>query len=91
MSEALLFSNGKKISGDLLSDQNGTLVGRLERASGNAEVVDVAVRNVLSRPADGDEIRVLSEFLADRTDRPDDARRGLVWILLTDSEFRFNH
>jgi hypothetical protein len=91
VSEALLFSNGKKISGDLLSDQSGTLVGRLEHAAGNAEVVDLAVRNVLSRPADGEEIRALSEFLAERTDRPDDARRQLVWILLTDSEFRFNH
>ncbi len=57
VSEALLFSNGKRISGDLLSDQSGTLVGRLEHAAGNAEVVDLAVRNVLSRPADGEEIR----------------------------------
>ncbi len=91
VSEALLFSNGKKITGDILSDKPGTLVGRLEHAAGNAEVVDLAVRNVLSRPADAEEIRALSDFLAERTDRPDEARRGLVWILLTDSEFRFNH
>jgi hypothetical protein len=91
VSEALLFSNGKKITGDLLSDTPGTLVGRLEHAAGNAEVVDLAVRNVLSRPPDAEEIRALSDFLAERTDRPDDARRQLVWILLTDSEFRFNH
>ena len=30
-------------------------------------------------------------FLAERTDRPEEARRQLVWILLADSEFRFNH
>ena len=91
VSEALLFSNGKRISGDLLSDRSGTLVGRLEHAAGNAEVVDLAVRNVLSRPLMAKRFVLLSEFLAERTDRPDDARRGLVWILLTDSEFRFNH
>ncbi len=91
VSEALLFSNGKKVSHDLLSAGPGTLVGRLERAPGNNTVVDLAVRNVLSRGPEDEEARALSEFLAERTDRPTDARRQLVWILLTDSEFRFNH
>jgi Protein of unknown function (DUF1549)/Protein of unknown function (DUF1553) len=91
VSEALLFSNGKKLTHELLSDGPGSLVGRLEHTPVDADVVGLAVRNVLSRPPDGEELRALSAFLAERTDRPDDARRQLVWILLTDSEFRFNH
>ena len=42
------------------------------------------MRNVLSRPPDDEELRALSAFLAERTDRPDDACRQLVWVLLTD-------
>jgi Protein of unknown function (DUF1549)/Protein of unknown function (DUF1553) len=91
VAEALLFSNDKKLSHDLLSDGPGSLVGRLEHASGGAPVIDLAVRNILSRAPDDEEVRALSAFLAERTDRPEDARRQLVWILLTDSEFRFNH
>jgi hypothetical protein len=91
VAEALLFSNGKKLSQELLSDGPGSLVGRLEHASGAAEAIDLAVRNILSRAPDEEEARALSAFLAERTDRPEEARRQLVWILLTDSEFRFNH
>jgi hypothetical protein len=91
VSEALFFSNGKEFANELLSSGTGSLLGRLERASGPAEVAELAVANVLSRAADLEEIRTLSAFLAERTDRPDDARRQLVWALLSDSEFRFNH
>jgi hypothetical protein len=91
VAEALLFSNGKKLSQELLSDGPGSLVGRLEHASGGAEAINLAVRNILSRAPDEEEARALSAFLAERTDRPEEARRQLVWILLTGSEFRFNH
>jgi hypothetical protein len=91
VAEALLFSNGKKVSHELLSDGPGSLVGRLEHASGSGEVIDLAMRNILSRAPDEEEVRALSTFLAERTDRPEEARRQLVWILLADSEFRFNH
>ena len=91
-SEALLFSNSKKIASELLGGRTGTgWSAAWSTRPATAEVVDLAVRNVLSRPPDDEEIRALSAFLAERTDRPDDARRQLVWILLTDSEFRFNH
>ncbi len=91
VAEALFFSNGKRVAGELLNDGPDRLVTRLEHAARPAEVVDLAFRNVLSRAPDDEEIKTLSAFLADRTDRPDDARRQLVWVLLTDSEFRFNH
>ena len=91
MAEALLFSNGKKITGDLLADGPDRLVGRLKQTASQAELIDLAVRNVLSRPPDDDEVRTLGAYLGQRTDRPEDACEQLVWILLTCAEFRFNH
>ncbi len=91
MAEALLFSNGKRITQELLADGDGRLVGRLKQIAAPAEQIDLAVRNVLSRPPDDEDRRVLAEYLAERTDRPEDACRQLVWALLTCSEFRFNH
>ena len=91
MAEALLFSNGKRIAGDLLADGPDRLVGRLKQTAAPAELIDLAVRNVLSRPPDDDEVRTLGAYLGQRTDRPEDACQQLVWALLTCSEFRFNH
>ncbi len=91
VAEALLFSNGKRIAGELLADGPDRLASRLQKTARPAEVIDIAVRNVLSRPPDDDEVRALGAYLGERTDRPDDACRQLVWILLTGAEFRFNH
>ena len=91
VAEALLFSNGKRITGELLGDGAERLVSRLEHTARTSDVVDLAVRNVLSRPPDDEELRALGAFLDGRTDRRDNARRQLVWVLLTDAEFRFNH
>lgn len=91
VSEALLFSNGKRLDGELLADKDGRLVARLMKCSDPALQVDLAVRNVLSRPPDDEEKRLLAGYLANRTDRPEDACQQLVWALLTSPEFRFNH
>ncbi len=92
VSEALLFSNGKRITHELFPSGQGTArrPPRPHRPQPPRSSTWPS-RNVLSRPPDDEEIRALSAFLAERTDRPEDARRQLVWILLTDSEFRFNH
>ena len=91
VAEALLFSNGKRITGELLADGADRLVSRLKQTASPVELIDLAVRNVLSRPPDDDEVRTLVAYLGQRTDRPDDACRQLVWVLLTGAEFRFNH
>lgn len=91
VAEALLFSNGKSISRELLADGPGRLVGRLKQTAAPADQIDLAVRNVLSRPPDEEDSRILGAFLEQRTDRPDEACRQLIWALLTCSEFRFNH
>jgi hypothetical protein len=91
VAEALLFSNGKQIDRDLLADGDGHLVGRLLKRAVPAEQIDRAVRNILSRAPDEEEKRVLREYLEQRTDRPEEACRQLVWALLTSPDFRFNH
>jgi len=91
VAEALLFSNGKQITSELLADGADRLVGRLKQTNTQAELIDLAVRNVLSRPPDDEELHALGAYLGQRTDRPSDACEQLVWALLTSSEFRFNH
>ena len=83
MAEALLFSNGKRIDQELLADGDGRLVGRLKQTAAPAEQIDLAVRNVLSRPPDDEERAHPGAYLEQRTDRPEDACRQLVWALLT--------
>ena len=60
MAEGLLFSNGAQVAKELLADGPDRLVGRLEADPDRAERVELAVRNVLSRPPDDDEHRVLA-------------------------------
>ncbi len=91
VAEALFFSNGKRIPKDLLSDGEGHLVSRLKQIAEPAEQIELAVRNVLSRTPDDEDRRLLGAYLTERTDRPEDACRQVVWALLTCAEFRFNH
>ena len=89
-SEALLLSNGAPL-GDLLADGGDRLVGRLVRIADCRQQIDLAVRNVLSRAPDDDEVALLDAYLTERADRPAEGCRQLIWSLLTSSEFRFNH
>jgi len=89
-SEALLLSNGDKL-GPLLADGGGRLVTRLAKAADHRERVELAVRNIMSRAPDAEEVAILSEFLGCREDRPAEGSRQMVWALLTGAEFRFNH
>ncbi|SIO24914.1 Protein of unknown function [Singulisphaera sp. GP187] len=90
VSEALLLSNGDRVQA-LLTDQKERLVGRLAQIDDGDERVAVAVRNILSRPPADEEVSLLGEYLAQRSDRQVEAIRQLVWVLLTSAEFRFNH
>ncbi len=89
--EALLFSNGDRLSKDFLTDGAGTLLGRLKATSDTNAAVDLMVRTALGRPPTADERAALTSFLAKRADRPADAHRQAVWALVTCPEFRFNH
>jgi len=89
--EALLFSNGDRVRKEFLSDAPDRLLGRLKTLKNNDEVVDLVFRTVLSRPPAPEEAAAVKGYLDQRADRPDDARRQVVWALLTGAEFRFNY
>jgi hypothetical protein len=89
--EALLFSNSEKIAAELLRDGKDRLVGRLAEAKDHREAAELAVWSVYSRPPTDEELACLTGYLAQREDRPAEARRQLVWALLTSSECRFNY
>jgi hypothetical protein len=56
-----------------------------------AAVAKVLVRNALGRPATVAEVASLTEYMAKRANRPAEARKQMLWALLTCPEFRFNH
>ena len=92
VAEALLFSNGKRIA-QRAAGRRRRPAGRPpeDRSPTPAEQVELAVRNVLSRPPDDEEIRAPGA-LPRATHRP--ARRGLPAARLGPAdrpEFRFNH
>ena len=89
-SEALLLSNGGSL-GDLLADGGDRLVGRLAGIADRGQQIELAIRNVLTRDPDPEEVTLLDAYLAERADRPVEGCRQLIWSLLTSSEFRFNY
>ncbi|CEF49283.1 unnamed protein product [uncultured bacterium] len=91
VTEALLFSNSARMSQEFLTDGGDRLVGRLKGLKDRKEIIDTAVRTVLSRVPLPDEVSLMDSYLKQREDRPVEACRQLVWALLTCAEFRFNH
>lgn len=89
--EALLFSNSERIAKELLPDGKDNLVGKLADCADHRQAAETAVWSIYSRPPSEDELTALAEYLAKREDRLPEARRQLVWALLTSSECRFNY
>jgi hypothetical protein len=89
--EALLFSNGERIQKELLADGGDRLLGRLQQLKSSEEVIDLAVRAILSRPPREEEKKLLGDYLKQRAAKPKEARQQIVWALLTSAEFRFNY
>jgi hypothetical protein len=89
VSEALLFSNSDRILREFSGGDR--LPARLEQTKDQNAAIDLAVSSVLCRPPTAAEQQSLRDYLARRTDRPADAWRQVVWVLLTSPEFRFNH
>lgn len=90
ITEALLFANSDRIQKEILQG-NGRLVSRMMTLKSPEEKVRLAVRTVLSRPVDAEEMGLLTSYLAQRSDRQEDACQQIVWALMTGGEFRFNH
>jgi hypothetical protein len=89
--EALLFSNGERVQKELLAEGGDRLLGRLAQLKTVDEVLDAAVRTILCRPPRDEEKKLLGEYLKQRAGKPAEARRQMVWALLTSAEFRFNY
>jgi hypothetical protein len=90
VSEAMLFANNPAMQKDLL-EAGGSLVTRLVQVLEPEKRAELAVRSVLSRPAQASELKALTEYLRHREDRPAAGCQQVVWALLTSAEFRFNH
>jgi hypothetical protein len=89
--EALLFSNSDRIAKDLLQDNKESLIGKLAECSDHRQAAETAVWSIYSRAPTEEELTALADYLAQREDRLPEARRQLVWALLTSSECRFNY
>jgi len=88
LQEHLYLNNGP--IGNLVQSGKGSL---LESLSDAATPVEARVQRlftaVLNRPANDDEQQKFVEFVS--LDKQQDRWRTAVWVLLTCSEFRFNH
>lgn len=69
----------------------GGLFNRLKEIADDAELVDLATRSILCRPATEEEKRILGDYLAARGDRREAGIQQVLWALLASTEARFNH
>jgi hypothetical protein len=88
VSEAMLLANNDSVAKELL--ESG-LVAQLAKEPDLKKRADLAVRATLGRPAEAQEISLLSKYMKARDDRVEAACRQVVWALLTSAEFRFNY
>ncbi len=91
VSEALLFSNSDRVTKELLTDGNGTLLARVKAEKVETDGHKLLIRTAFARPAADAELKALAEYAGRRTDRPADANKQMLWALMTGPEFRFNH
>jgi hypothetical protein len=75
----------------LLEPQPGNLTQRLVEQIDSATFADELFQSVLSRPADEDERREVTEHLMANHGPREDAVKQLIWALLASAEFTTNH
>ena len=90
VSEAMAFANNESLQKELLEGP-GNLTKRLLQEGDPAKRAELAIRNVLCRPARGAETQAIVAYLLRRQDRAEAACQQVIWALLTGAEFRFNH
>jgi hypothetical protein len=89
--EALLFSNGQRTASELLRDGKDRLLAKLAECQGDKAAAETAIWNVFARPPADEEVKAMTAFLTQRSDRAAEARKQLLWALLTSGECRFNY
>lgn len=88
--EAMTFANNESLQKELL-DGTGNLTKQMVKETDPAKRAELAVRQVLCRPARGEETQAIVAYLLERQDRAEAACQQVIWALLTSAEFRFNH
>jgi hypothetical protein len=53
--------------------------------------ITLLVKAAFNRPPTDEEVKSISAYLAKRSDRPAEAYRQVLWVLVTSPEFRFNY
>lgn len=89
-SEALFMSNNEAVQ-SLIRPVGNNLSVRLSQLKSTQDIVDRAVRAVLSRPPDEVEQKHLSEWFDRQQGERQSVCAQLVWSLIASAEFRFNH
>jgi hypothetical protein len=89
--EALLFSNGNRVLTELLTDGNGTTLGRVKLMKSPKEAVEFLVKTAYGRSATEDESKALVSYIQKRNGREAEAYKQVLWALLTAPEFRFSY
>ncbi len=88
--QALLFANGSQMR-SWLSPSGDNLTGRLLKLETSDQIADELYLSTLVRKPTTDEIQDVSQYLAARGDRKNEAVQELAWALVTSSEFRFQY
>lgn len=89
--EALLFSNGDKIQNEFLRDSRDRLLGYLKDLNDPRQQVQTAFQVIHTRPPSDTELESLVAYLEQRSERPVEGLRQVLWAMLTSPELRFNH
>jgi len=87
--EALLFSNGDRVFKEFLTD-NGIL-GKTKTMKDPKDAVALLVKSAYGRLPTDEETAALVAYIQKRSDRPAEAYRQVLWVLVTAPEFRFNY
>ncbi len=87
--EALLFSNGDRLMKEFLTD--GGVLTKVKAIKDEKLAVTLLVQSAFGRSPTEDEVKSLVAYVQKRSDRPADAYRQVLWVLVTSPEFRFNY
>lgn len=90
LKQALFLTNNARFHG-LLKQTPGSIVERVLSAATPEDQTRQAFALVMGRAPNAGEITEVGKYLANRSDRPVDAAKQVIWALLTSPEFRFNH
>ena len=89
--EGLLFSNSEKVDKELLNEKDDRLLRHLLDTGDAEKMFRDAYQQVLARAPQAEELKALSQYVEQRSDRPVDAIRQVVWAMMAGTEFRFNY